>query len=134
LFKGNEKLLEFDILSNNQMSIEMENFLNLISERIELKDFTKYRGDLDIKTNEHGLYSYFTKFKNYQIMFNISPIIPSDQQFIQRKSLIANALLCIVFQEQGASFQPTMMLGKVTQVYITVQPMKINSELHYKVR
>lgn len=115
----------------------MEKFLNLISQRIELKDFNNYRGDLDIKTNSHGNYSYFTKYHNHQIMFNIAPIIPSDkndQQFIQRKSLIANALLCIVFQEQGTLFKPNFILGKVTQVYITVQPIEINYELYYKVK
>jgi hypothetical protein len=116
------------------MSNEMEYFLNLISKRIQLKDFKKYRGDLDIKTNQHGIYSYYTKFQNHQIMFNIAPIIPEDQQFIQRKSLISNALLCIVFQEEGSIFQPNIILGKVTQVYIIVQPIKINSELYYKVR
>jgi hypothetical protein len=162
LFKANEKLLEFDksndeqysnkvgfifqrlnqsneneILSNNEMSIEMENFLNLISKRIELKDFNKYRGDLDIKTNEHGIYSYFTIFENHQIMFNIGPIIPSDkndQQFVQRKSLIGNAFLCIVFQEEGTLFHPDFIRGKVTQVYITVQPIQIHSQLYYKVK
>jgi hypothetical protein len=117
------------------MSIEMEKFLNLISDRIELKDFNQYRGDLDTKTNEHGIHSYFTKFENHQIMFNISPMIPSDQDFIQRKSLVGNALLCIVFQEKGTkSFQPNLMCGKVTQVYITIQPIEQNSELYYKVR
>ncbi|CAF1246379.1 unnamed protein product [Adineta steineri] len=159
--KANEKILEFDkyiddqysnkigfifqrlnqtneneILSNNDMSIEMKNFLNSISERIELKDFNKYRGDLDIKTNEHGLYSYFTFYENHQIMFNIAPIIPSeinDKEFIHRKGLIGNALLCIVFQEVGSRFQPDFILGKMIQVYITVQPMEINSQLHYKI-
>ena len=128
---------ENEILGNNEMSTEMENFVNLISERIELKDFNKFRGDLDIKTNEHGIYSYFTTYQNHQIMFNIAPIIPSDktdQQFIQRKSLIANALLSIVFQEEGSSFQPNFILGKVTQVYITVQPIHLDSQLYYKVR
>lgn len=116
------------------MSIEMEKFLNIISDRIELKDFHHYRGDLDIKSNEHGIYSYFIKFENHQIMFNVAPIIPSDTNFIQRKSLIANALLCIVFQDKGTqTFDPNFMRGKVTQVYITVQPIEKNAELYYKV-
>ncbi len=44
------------------MPIEMENFLKLISDRVELKDFDSYRGDLDTKSNEHGIHSYFIKF------------------------------------------------------------------------
>ena len=126
------------MLSNNEMSTELQNFLDSIGERIQLKDFHQYRADLDTKTDLHGSYSYFTTFENHQMMFNIAPIIPSDsndQEFIQRKSLIANAFLCIVFQEKGTnSFQPNFMLGKVIQVYITVQPMEKDSELYYKVR
>jgi len=114
----------------------MENFLNLISDKVNLKDFNKYRGDLDIKSNEHGYYSYFTIFNNYQIMFNVAPIIPSDnnhQLSIQRKSLVLNSFLCIVFQEKKAIFKPDLFTGKVTQVYITVQPTIINNQIYYKV-
>jgi hypothetical protein len=114
----------------------MENFLNLISDKVNLKDFNKYRGDLDIKSNEHGYYSYFTIFNNYQIMFNVAPIIPSDnnhQLSIQRKSLVLNSFLCIVFQEKKSIFKPDLFTGKVTQVYITVQPTIINNQLYYKV-
>ncbi|CAF4738196.1 unnamed protein product, partial [Rotaria sp. Silwood1] len=128
---------EITILSNDKMSIEMENFLNLISELVQLKNFNKYRGDLDIKTDQHGAYSYFTTYQNHQIMFNVAPMISSDRndrEFIQRKSLIANALICIIFQEEnGLSFQPDFFLGKVTQVYIIVQPIQIKSNLYYKI-
>ncbi|CAF1091696.1 unnamed protein product [Rotaria sp. Silwood1] len=128
---------EIAILSNDKMSIEMENFLNLISELVQLQNFNKYRGDLDTKTDQHGTYSYFATYQNHQIMFNVAPIIPSDKndlEFIQRKSLIANALICIVFQQgSGLSFQPDFFIGKVTQVYIIVQPMQIKSDLYYKI-
>ncbi|CAF3587404.1 unnamed protein product [Rotaria sp. Silwood1] len=70
-------------------------------------------------------------------MFNVAPMISSDRndrEFIQRKSLIANALICIIFQEEnGLSFQPDFFLGKVTQVYIIVQPIQIKSNLYYKI-
>lgn len=119
------------------MSTEMKDFLNLISEHIQLECFNQYRGDLDTKTNQHGFYSYFTTFESYQLMFNVAPMIPSDkndQQFIKRKSLVSNALLCIIFQEGNQiTFQPDLFLGKVTQVYIIVQPIEINSEIYYKV-
>jgi len=128
---------ETNILSNNQMTKEMEDFINLIADRVQLKGFNKYRGDLDTKSNEHGEYSYFTIFNNYQIMFNIAPIIPSDkndQQFIQRKRLVANSFICIVFQEEDSIFNPELFSGKVIQAYITVQPTIINDQLYYKVK
>ncbi|CAF1291999.1 unnamed protein product [Rotaria sordida] len=131
------QLNEIEILSNDKMSIEMENFLNLISELVQLKNFNKYRGDLDTKADQHGTHSYFTIYQNYQIMFNVAPIIPcnkNDLEFIQRKSLIGNALICIVFQEESElSFTPDFFLGKVTQVYIIVKPIQIKSELYYKI-
>ncbi|CAF1490798.1 unnamed protein product [Rotaria sordida] len=128
---------EIDILSNNEMSTEMEMFLNLISELVQLKNFNKYRGDLDTKTDQHGIYSYFTTYQNHQIMFNVAPMILSDKndlEFIQRKSLISNALICIIFQqENNLSFQPNFFLGKVTQVYIIVQPIHNQFNLYYKI-
>jgi hypothetical protein len=124
---------EDEIYSNNQNSIEMEKFCTFISDRVELKDFHFYRADLDIKSNEHGDYSYFTLFNNHQIMFNVATIIPQDKQFIRRKSLIGNAFLCIVFQEENSIFNPKLFCGRVTQLYITVEPTYINNELYYKV-
>ncbi|CAF1410333.1 unnamed protein product [Rotaria sp. Silwood1] len=128
---------EIEILSNNEMSIEMETFLNLISELVQLKNFNKYRGDLDVKTDQHGIYSYFATYQNHQIMFNVAPMIPSDKndrEFIQRKSLISNALICIVFQQgNNISFQPDFFLGKVTQVFIIVKPIYNEFNLYYKV-
>ncbi|CAF3924091.1 unnamed protein product, partial [Rotaria sp. Silwood1] len=128
---------EIEILSNNYMSIEIENFLNLIGELVQLKNFNKFRGDLDIKTDQHGIYSYFSTYQNHQIMFNVAPMIPSDKndlEFIQRKSLVSNALIYIVFQEENnLSSQPDFFLGKVTQVYIIVQPIQKQFNLYYKI-
>ncbi|CAF1541358.1 unnamed protein product [Adineta ricciae] len=136
IFQRLNQTSEDEIFNNNDLSMEMEDFLSFISDRIELKNFPKYRGDLDVKTNEHGIYSYFTTFQNHQIMFNVAQMIPLDKNnrnFIQRKGLIGNALICVVFQEGGATFQPDFILSKVTQVYITVQPIKIDSQLYYKI-
>jgi len=115
----------------------MRDFLDRISSRIYLKGFPKYRGDLDTKDDLHGEYSYYTKYENHEIMFNIAPLIPStkaNRQCIERKGLIGNAFVCIVFQEPGAVFSPDFISGKVTQIYITVQPLIINEQLHYKVK
>jgi len=69
-------------------------------------------------------------------MFNIAPIIPSTKangQCIERKGLVGNSFVCIVFQEPNAEFSPDFISGKVTQIYITVQPMKIDEKVYYKV-
>ena len=128
---------EHDIFGNDGLSTGMRDFLHTISDRVYLKGFGKYRADLDIKDDLHGEFSYHTEHENREIMFNIAPLIPSNKasgQFIERKGLVGNAFVCIVFQEPGAVFKPESISGRVTQVYITVQPVTIDATLYYKVR
>lgn len=115
----------------------MADFLGHISKRVDLKGFQKYRGDLDTKNGAHGEYSYHAEFKNHEIMFNVAPMIPSikaEERYIIRKGLVGNAFVCVVFQEPGAIFSPDFISGRVTQIYITVQPLTKDKRLHYKVK
>ena len=124
------------MLCNDGLSNAMSDFLDQISTRVNLKGFDKYRADLDVKSGLHGEFSYYTEYENHEIMFNVAPLIPTtktDGQCIQRKGLVANAFVCIVFQEPGSIFMPDRIAGRVTQVFITVQPIHINQQLHYKV-
>jgi hypothetical protein len=136
IYQRANQINESDIFSNNQMSQEMSYFLQRISTRVQLKGFDKYRADLDIKDDLHGSLSYFTEYENHEIMFNIAPMIPSrkvNEQFIERKGLVGNAFVCVVFQEEGAAFMPDRISGRVTHVFITVQQLMIDQELYYKV-
>jgi len=115
----------------------MLNFLEILADRVRLKGFQKYRGDLDTKDDLHGEYSYYTVHDKHEIMFNVAPLVPSTKangQCIERKGLVGNAFVCIVFQEPDAIFSPDFISGKVTQIYITVQPTKRNDEIYYKVK
>jgi hypothetical protein len=115
----------------------MLDFLDILADRVRLKGFQKYRGDLDIKEDLHGEHSYYAVHQNHEIMFNVAPLVPStkaNRQCVERKGLVGNAFVCIVFQEAGAVFSPDFISGKVTQIYITVQPLKQNDELYYKVK
>ena len=128
---------ELSILSNDTVSNDLSIFLQTIADCVALRGFDKFRGDLDIKNDLHGPYSYYTKYKDYEIMFNVAPMVSStksNRQYIERKSLVGNSFVCIVFQEADAEFKPNFISGKVTQIYITVQPMKIDEELYYRVK
>lgn len=114
----------------------MLDFLQILGDRVRLKGFEKYRGDLDVKNDLHGEYSYYTQYNNHEIMFNIAPMIPSSNtngQCVKRKGLVGNSFVCIVFQEPDAEFTPNFISGKVTQIYITVQPLTLNQRIYYKV-
>jgi hypothetical protein len=115
----------------------MIDFLEILADHVRLKGFDKYRGDLDIKNDLHGEYSYYTQYKNREIMFNVAPIVPSTNTTnglcVKRKGLVGNSFVCIVFQDTNAEFIPDIISGKVTQIYITVKPIKINQQTYYKV-
>ena len=137
IYQQSNQQEEHDIFGNDGLSTNIRDFLHSISDRVYLKGFDKYRADLDVKDDLHGEFSYHTEHENREIMFNIAPLIPSNKasgQFIERKGLVGNAFVCIVFQELGAVFKPELISGRVTQVYITVQPVIIDTSLHYKVR
>jgi hypothetical protein len=115
----------------------MIDFLQILADRVRLKGFEKYRGDLDIKNDLHGEYSYYTQYNNREIMFNVAPMIPSttvNESSVKRKGLVGNSFVCIVFQEPDVEFLPDFITGKVTQIYLTVQPIKINEQTYYKVK
>jgi hypothetical protein len=128
---------EYDIFSNDNLTSDLLEFLQMLADRVPLKGFNKYRGDLDIKDDLHGDHSYYTQYENHEIMFNIAPLIPSTKangQCIERKGLVGNSFVCIVFQETDAEFSPDLISGKVAQVYITVQPTRIDEQVYYKVK
>jgi hypothetical protein len=85
-----------------------EEFLEFLGERITLEGWSKYRGGLDIKSNNTGTHSVYAELKSgtltFQIMFHVAtllPFDPKDPQQIERKRHIGNDVVAIVFKEQA---------------------------------
>lgn len=136
IYQGANQKSEPEIFSHDHLPASLSRFLDLISKRVTLKGFSKFRGDLDTKDDLHGEHSYYTEYENHEIMFNVAPMIPSSKaggQYIERKGLIGNAFVCIIFQEPGAVFTPDLISGRVTQIYIIIEPTIIENEHYYKV-
>ncbi|GLD60188.1 signal-induced proliferation-associated 1-like protein 2 isoform X1, partial [Lates japonicus] len=51
-------------------------FLDLLGQRVRLKGFTKYRAQLDNKTDSTGTHSLYTTYKDYELMFHVSTMLP----------------------------------------------------------
>ncbi|CAF3344090.1 unnamed protein product [Rotaria socialis] len=136
LYQRVNQTVEQDIFNNDILPNDMLDFLNRISKRVDLKGFPKYRGDLDTKNGSHGEYSYYAQYEYHEIMFNVAPMIVSvnvDERYTIRKGLVGNAFVCVVYQEQGANFSPDFISGKVTHIYITVQPCMAGERIQYKI-
>eukprot|EP00835_Amoeboradix_gromovi_P006260 NODE_705_length_4989_cov_0.075460.p1 type:complete len:604 gc:universal NODE_705_length_4989_cov_0.075460:624-2435(+) len=118
---------EEEIFANNEGSSDYYEFLGIIGDKIELLGFEGYCGGLDSKNTRTGINSVHTKFSDFEIMFHVSsylPFDPADTQQIQRKRHIGNDIVCLVFLEEGAKFDPTMIASRFLHVYICVQKLK----------
>uniref|UniRef100_A0A8C2WP69 Signal-induced proliferation-associated 1 like 1 n=1 Tax=Cyclopterus lumpus TaxID=8103 RepID=A0A8C2WP69_CYCLU len=116
---------EEEMYNNESAGPALEEFLHLLGERVRLKGFTKYRAQLDAKTDSTGTHSMYTTYKDYEIMFHVSsmlPYTPNNKQQLLRKRHIGNDIVTIVFQEPGAlPFTPKNIRSHFQHVFVVVR-------------
>ncbi|KAG9259465.1 signal-induced proliferation-associated 1-like protein 1 [Astyanax mexicanus] len=116
---------EEEMYNNETAGPAFEEFLQLLGEKVRLKGFTKYRAQLDTKTDSTGTHSLYTAYKDYEIMFHVStmlPYTPNNKQQLLRKRHIGNDIITIVFQEPGAHpFTPKNIRSHFQHVFIIVR-------------
>ena len=69
LFTPSIQTNEDEYLQNQNESPAFREFLDLLAERVELKDFSNYRGGLDVKHGQTGEYSYYTSFQERSVFY-----------------------------------------------------------------
>eukprot|EP00697_Spironema_sp_BW2_P009112 gnl/Spiro4/23896_TR11829_c0_g3_i1.p1 gnl/Spiro4/23896_TR11829_c0_g3~~gnl/Spiro4/23896_TR11829_c0_g3_i1.p1 ORF type:complete len:222 (-),score=33.19 gnl/Spiro4/23896_TR11829_c0_g3_i1:178-798(-) len=107
--KGQTKEEEF---FNNPPSLPFIEFLNLIGENIELKGWSGYNGDMNSEEVDNA---YYTKWRNFEIMFHVATFLTTEQQ----RRLVGNDKVLIYFQEEPF---PAKFRGQVNSLGLTVQP------------
>ncbi|KAL4656447.1 signal-induced proliferation-associated 1-like protein 1 isoform X2 [Arapaima gigas] len=116
---------EEEMYNNEAAGPALEEFLQLLGERVRLKGFAKYRAQLDTKTDSTGTHSLYTTYKDYEIMFHVStmlPYTPNNKQQLLRKRHIGNDIVTIVFQEPGARpFSPKNIRSHFQHVFVVVR-------------
>ncbi|XP_045065070.1 signal-induced proliferation-associated 1-like protein 1 isoform X3 [Coregonus clupeaformis] len=116
---------EEEMYNNEKAGPALEEFLQLLGERVRLQGFTKYRAQLDTKTDSTGTHSLYTAYRDYEIMFHVStmlPYTPNNKQQLLRKRHIGNDIVTIVFQEPGAlPFTPKTIRSHFQHVFIIVR-------------
>ncbi|KAG3257844.1 signal-induced proliferation-associated 1-like protein 2 isoform X1 [Ictidomys tridecemlineatus] len=116
---------EEEMYNNETAGPAFEEFLDLLGQRVRLKGFTKYRAQLDNKTDSTGTHSLYTTYKDYELMFHVStllPYMPSNRQQLLRKRHIGNDIVTIVFQEPGAlPFTPRSIRSHFQHVFVIVR-------------
>ncbi|XP_076817370.1 uncharacterized protein LOC143462939 isoform X2 [Clavelina lepadiformis] len=119
------QVTEEDMYNNEHGSAALEEFLQLLGQKVKLNGFDDFRGGLDVKTDSTGTESVFTTYGGYKIMFHVStllPFTPNNKQQLLRKRHIGNDILTIVFQEPGSEpFTPKYMRSHFQHVFIVVR-------------
>uniref|UniRef100_A0A673CM75 Signal-induced proliferation-associated 1 like 2 n=1 Tax=Sphaeramia orbicularis TaxID=375764 RepID=A0A673CM75_9TELE len=122
--KGGQSTEE-EMYNNESAGPALEEFLDLLGQRVRLKGFTKYRAQLDNKTDSTGTHSLYTTYKDYELMFHVStmlPYTPNNRQQLLRKRHIGNDIVTIVFQEPGAlPFTPKNIRSHFQHVFVIVK-------------
>ena len=114
------------IFGNRTHSPAMEEFMELLGQKVRLSDHTGYRGGLDTRHGQTGTHALYEKYQGNEIMFHVStwlPYVESDDQQLQRKCHIGNDIVSIVFQEVNTPFAPDMIASHFLHAYIVVQPI-----------
>ncbi|XP_059478473.1 rap1 GTPase-activating protein 1 isoform X2 [Neocloeon triangulifer] len=128
---------EEQLFSNPSPSPALDEFLSMLGRRIRLKDHKGYRGGLDIQFGQTGEEAVYDVFRDREIMFHVSPLLPyadNDPQQLQRKRHIGNDIVAIVFQETNTPFAPDMIASHFLHAFIVVQAIEPNTpNTSYKV-
>lgn len=139
--KAGQAESEESILGNKEESPLFTEFLDLLGDRITLKGFDRYKGGLDTVHNLTGTESVYTMWRNIEIMFHVSTMLPheeNDPQKLQKKRHIGNDIVCVAFIESDDTlFWPGCIKSYFLHTFITVRtspkPLKEGEKRKYSV-
>ncbi|KAM9971310.1 hypothetical protein ACTFIW_011287 [Dictyostelium discoideum] len=116
---------ENELYSNSSTSDEFQEFLRILGDRVQLQGWTKYRGGLDIKDNTTGTHSIYKKWRDFEIMYHVAPMIPcraADEQSVERKRHLGNDIVLIIYKEGNTKlFDPSIIKSNFNHIFAVVQ-------------
>lgn len=137
---------EEEYLSNDQGSAEFDEFLSFLGDRITLQGWSKYDGGLDTAKNATGKHSIFTEWRDLNIMFHVSTLLPllpegngddDDEDRTQEKKVhIGNDIVVVVFLEgegEDSSFNPRKFVSHFNHSFILVSPVRQKGLTLYRI-
>eukprot|EP01117_Protostelium_nocturnum_P009158 TRINITY_DN327_c0_g1_i1.p1 TRINITY_DN327_c0_g1~~TRINITY_DN327_c0_g1_i1.p1 ORF type:complete len:652 (+),score=199.04 TRINITY_DN327_c0_g1_i1:107-2062(+) len=126
LYVANGQKDENQMFNNVNDSPGFREFLDIISDKIDLKGFTQFSGGLDTKSNSTGTQSYHTTHRGVQVMLHVStllPYFPKDLQQVERKRHLGNDVVMLIYKDGDAvPFDPRIIASQFNHVFCVVQP------------
>ena len=120
------QITEEALFSNCQPSAAMEEFMEMLGQRIALSEHKGYKGGLDTQYGQTGVESLYETHYGREIMFHVSTMLPfteNDSQQLQRKRHIGNDIVALVFQDGNTPFTPDMITSHFLHAFILIQPL-----------
>lgn len=137
LYQRYGQTTEEDLFGNNETSLAFNDFLEMLGQKIQLRDHKGYRGGLDITNGHTGTEAVYEQHHGREIMFHVAPLLPhtaGDAQQLQRKRHVGNDIVAIVFQEKATPFAPDMIASHFLHAFIVVTHLETaGGETRYKV-
>lgn len=131
------QVTEETLFGNRSHSEAMDEFLDMLGQRIDLSKHQGYKGGLDTVHGQTGQFSVYQLFHKREMMFHVSTLLPfseSDKQQLQRKRHIGNDIVAVVFQDSNTPFSPDIIASHFLHAYIVVQPINpCSTNTTYKV-
>lgn len=118
------QVTEEQLFGNRQITPAFQEFLDLLGQKIDLKDHKGYRGGLDTRHGQTGDSAVYELFRGREVLFHVAsllPYSPGDSQQLQRKRHIGNDIVAIIFQEEPTPFSPDMIASHFLHAFIVVQ-------------
>eukprot|EP01091_Cochliopodium_minus_P015061 TRINITY_DN5262_c0_g1_i2.p1 TRINITY_DN5262_c0_g1~~TRINITY_DN5262_c0_g1_i2.p1 ORF type:complete len:667 (-),score=181.45 TRINITY_DN5262_c0_g1_i2:45-2045(-) len=129
---------ENKMFSNVETSKYYQDFLEMMGEKVELLNYKKFSGGLNTTENLTGTHSLYTTFRDYEVMFHVSTMIPFvsfDEQQLGRKKYLGNDIVVIVFcDDPTVLFNPYEIRSQFNHVFIVVTvDREIEGTVYYRV-
>ncbi|XP_010185596.1 PREDICTED: rap1 GTPase-activating protein 1-like, partial [Mesitornis unicolor] len=115
---------EEELFGTTEESPAFTEFLDVLGQRVQLRDFKGFRGGLDVTHGQTGSESVYCHFRDKEIMFHVSTKLPyteGDTQQLQRKRHIGNDIVAVVFQDENTPFVPDMIASNFLHAFVVVQ-------------
>ncbi|EGD74356.1 hypothetical protein PTSG_06365 [Salpingoeca rosetta] len=113
-----------EMFSNETGSDEFIKFYEAMGNKVELQNWTGFRGGLDVKTGSTGQESIHTVEFGKEVMFHVSTLLPyskENPQQLERKRHLGNDICNIVFQEDASTpFKPELIKSKFNHIFAVV--------------
>lgn len=120
-----------------ELDADLREFLEMLGERVVLKDWPKFRGGLDVKSNLTGEISYYTQIDECEIMFHVAPLIPQqNEDDPSKKRYVGNDIVVLVFKKGAKDvFYPADMSSQFNHIYVVVEKVRDTGvgEVKYRV-